>query len=95
MISYGTRKRRRPLVSLREHGRRTKISRESKQADIGISLPGTGEEPAAPVFVDGKKFTTLRGPRIAEEFQALLEQYVHKRFGEGTEKVTSSSSAAE
>jgi (E)-4-hydroxy-3-methylbut-2-enyl-diphosphate synthase len=53
---------------------------ESKHADIGISLPGTGETPAAPVFVDGVKTVTLRGPHIAEEFQALVESYVAKRF---------------
>jgi len=56
---------------------------ESKHADIGISLPGTGEEPAAPVFVDGEKKLTLRGPRIAEEFQELVENYVRNRFGNG------------
>ena len=54
---------------------------ESKHADIGISLPGTGEAPAAPVFIDGIKTTTLRGPRIAEEFQALVEDYVVRRYG--------------
>jgi (E)-4-hydroxy-3-methylbut-2-enyl-diphosphate synthase len=54
---------------------------ESKHADIGISLPGTGEAPAAPVFIDGVKTTTLRGPRIAEEFQALVEDYVVRRYG--------------
>jgi (E)-4-hydroxy-3-methylbut-2-enyl-diphosphate synthase len=54
---------------------------ESKHADIGISLPGTGETPAAPVFIDGEKALTLRGERIAEEFQALVEQYIAKRFG--------------
>ncbi len=54
---------------------------ESKHADIGISLPGTGEAPAAPVFVDGEKALTLRGERIAEEFQALVEDYIEKRFG--------------
>ena len=54
---------------------------ESKHADIGISLPGTGEAPAAPVFVDGIKAMTLRGPRIVEEFQALVEDYVVKRYG--------------
>jgi (E)-4-hydroxy-3-methylbut-2-enyl-diphosphate synthase len=56
---------------------------ESKHADIGISLPGTGETPVAPVFVDGEKTVTLRGPRIAEEFQALVEAYVTKRYGDG------------
>ena len=54
---------------------------ESKMADIGISLPGTGEQPAAPVFIDGKKAMTLRGPNIAEEFQDLVEEYIKNRFG--------------
>jgi (E)-4-hydroxy-3-methylbut-2-enyl-diphosphate synthase len=54
---------------------------ESKHADIGISLPGTGEQPAAPVFVDGVKTVTLRGPRIAAEFKTLVEDYVARRFG--------------
>ncbi len=54
---------------------------ESKHADIGISLPGTGEQPAAPVFIDGEKRLTLRGERIAEEFQALVEDYVERRYG--------------
>ena len=54
---------------------------ESKHADIGISLPGTGESPAAPVFVDGAKACTLRGERIAEEFQAMVAAYVERRFG--------------
>ncbi len=54
---------------------------ESKQADIGISLPGTGEAPAAPVFIDGEKRMTLRGDSIAQEFQAIVENYVEKRFG--------------
>ena len=56
---------------------------ESKHADIGISLPGTGEAPAAPVFVDGEKSVTLRGPKIAEEFHAMVEDYIEKRFGDG------------
>ncbi|MBV9244917.1 MAG: flavodoxin-dependent (E)-4-hydroxy-3-methylbut-2-enyl-diphosphate synthase [Methylobacteriaceae bacterium] len=56
---------------------------ESKHADIGISLPGTGEMPAAPVFIDGKKAMTLRGPTIAAEFKAIVEDYVEKRFGGG------------
>ena len=55
---------------------------ESKHADIGISLPGTGEQPAAPVFVDGKKAATLRGPAIAEDFRKMLADYVDKRFGQ-------------
>jgi (E)-4-hydroxy-3-methylbut-2-enyl-diphosphate synthase len=54
---------------------------ESKHADIGISLPGTGEKPVAPVFIDGKKAYTLRGDRIAEEFQNILEEYVTGRYG--------------
>jgi (E)-4-hydroxy-3-methylbut-2-enyl-diphosphate synthase len=54
---------------------------ESKHADIGISLPGTGEQPAAPVFIDGRKAMTLRGPRIAEEFKEVVERYIAKRFG--------------
>jgi (E)-4-hydroxy-3-methylbut-2-enyl-diphosphate synthase len=56
---------------------------ESKHADIGISLPGTGETPAAPVFIDGKKARTLRGDNIAEEFQRLVHEYVEQRYGEG------------
>ena len=54
---------------------------ESKHADIGISLPGSGEAPAAPVFIDGEKRLTLRGDNIAQEFQALVENYIEKRFG--------------
>jgi (E)-4-hydroxy-3-methylbut-2-enyl-diphosphate synthase len=54
---------------------------ESKHADIGISLPGTGEEPAAPVFIDGRKALTLRGAQIAREFQDIVEDYVKSRYG--------------
>ena len=54
---------------------------ESKHADIGISLPGTGETPAAPVFVDGQKFRTLRGPTIAQDFKALVIDYIEQRYG--------------
>ena len=54
---------------------------ESKHADIGISLPGSGESPVAPVFIDGQRDITLKGDRIAEEFQALVERYVERRFG--------------
>ena len=54
---------------------------ESKHADIGISLPGTGESPAAPVFIDGEKALTLRGPNIAGEFRQLVQDYVVQRFG--------------
>jgi (E)-4-hydroxy-3-methylbut-2-enyl-diphosphate synthase len=66
---------------------------ESKQADIGISLPGTGEAPAAPVFVDGKKVLTLRGPNIASDFKQIVEDYIERRFGpaatgDGTQRQT-------
>ena len=54
---------------------------ESKHADIGISLPGTGEAPAAPVFIDGEKALTLRGDNIASEFHQLVESYIEKRYG--------------
>ena len=54
---------------------------ESKHADIGISLPGTGEAPAAPVYIDGEKRMTLRGDAIATEFQAVVENYIQQRFG--------------
>ncbi len=54
---------------------------ESKHADIGISLPGTGEAPSAPVFVDGKKTVTLRGDNIAAEFQQIVDNYIENRFG--------------
>ncbi len=57
---------------------------ESKHANIGISLPGTGEAPAAPVFVDGKKFRTLRGPTIAADFKALVTDYINQRYGAGS-----------
>jgi len=53
---------------------------ESKHADIGISLPGTGEQPAAPVFIDGRKALTLRGPNIASEFKQIVEDYIARRF---------------
>ena len=56
---------------------------ESKHADIGISLPGTGELPAAPVFIDGKKVKTLRGEDIADQFKTIVEDYVQNRWGEG------------
>jgi len=54
---------------------------ESKHADIGISLPGTGEAPTAPVFVDGKKVATLRGAGIAGEFKDMVSTYVETRYG--------------
>jgi (E)-4-hydroxy-3-methylbut-2-enyl-diphosphate synthase len=56
---------------------------ESKHADIGISLPGTGEAPAAPVFVEGKKVTTLRGPGAAAEFKQMVLDYIEQRYGNG------------
>jgi (E)-4-hydroxy-3-methylbut-2-enyl-diphosphate synthase len=56
---------------------------ESKHADIGISLPGTGEQPAAPVFIDGAKAATLRGPTLVADFKAIVEDYVARRFGGG------------
>jgi (E)-4-hydroxy-3-methylbut-2-enyl-diphosphate synthase len=64
---------------------------ESKHADIGISLPGTGETPSAPIFVDGEKVTTLRGPGIADEFKQMVIDYIENRFGTGSK---SSSDAA-
>jgi (E)-4-hydroxy-3-methylbut-2-enyl-diphosphate synthase len=54
---------------------------ESKHADIGISLPGTGEQPTAPVFIDGKKAATLRGPTLAADFQAMVVDYIERRYG--------------
>jgi len=54
---------------------------ESRHANIGISLPGTGEAPAAPVFVDGEKTVTLRGDNIANEFLAIIDDYVERRYG--------------
>jgi (E)-4-hydroxy-3-methylbut-2-enyl-diphosphate synthase len=59
---------------------------ESKHADIGISLPGTGEVPVAPVYVDGRKTVTLKGERIAEEFQAIVEKYVAEKYVAGTQR---------
>ena len=60
---------------------------ESKHADIGISLPGTGEAPAAPVFIDGEKRMTLRGDSIAQDFQKLVETYIENRFGQPSSAV--------
>ena len=57
---------------------------ESKHADIGISLPGSGEAPAAPVYIDGEKSVTLRGDNIAQEFHAIVENYIEKRFGKAS-----------
>ncbi len=59
---------------------------ESKLANIGISLPGSGEKPVAPVFVDGEKTVTLKGERIAEEFQAMVEDYVRSHYAPGMER---------
>ncbi len=56
---------------------------ESKHADIGISLPGTGEQPTAPVFIDGKKAATLRGPTLAADFKQMVLDYIERRFGAG------------
>jgi len=60
---------------------------ESKHADIGISLPGSGENPVAPVYVDGEKTVTLKGARIAEEFQQIVERYVERRYGRAPAEV--------
>src|SRR6266566_557381 len=68
---------------------------ESKHADIGISLPGTGEAPAAPVFVDGKKFRTLRGPTIAADFKALVIDYINQRYGSDAKPTADGVTAAE
>ena len=58
---------------------------ESKHANLGISLPGTGERPVAPVYEDGEKTVTLKGERIAEEFQELVERYVERRYARKAE----------
>ena len=63
---------------------------ESKLADIGISLPGSGERPVAPVYIDGKKAVTLKGARIAEEFEALVEEYVKKNYAAGSARKSKS-----
>jgi (E)-4-hydroxy-3-methylbut-2-enyl-diphosphate synthase len=60
---------------------------ESKHADIGISLPGTGESPAAPVFVDGQKFKTLRGDNIVSEFEQIVQEYVDRRYGQDAKEI--------
>ncbi|MCB1483783.1 MAG: flavodoxin-dependent (E)-4-hydroxy-3-methylbut-2-enyl-diphosphate synthase, partial [Hyphomicrobiaceae bacterium] len=67
---------------------------ESKHADVGISLPGTGEQPAAPVFIDGKKAMTLRGPNIAAEFKQIVEDYIEQRFGAGAKSANRGEGAA-
>ena len=63
---------------------------ESKHADIGISLPGTGETPTAPVFIDGKKAATLRGPTVASDFKQMVIDYIENRYGVAKERVTES-----
>ena len=60
---------------------------ESKHADIGISLPGTGEEPKAPVYVDGRLMTTLKGPTIVNDFVRILDEYLEARFGTMTSDI--------
>jgi hypothetical protein len=67
----------------RRHGLHVNGPGEFKHANIGISLPGTTEAPAAPVFVDGKKFRTLHRPTIAAGFKALLIDYIDQRYGDG------------
>ncbi len=67
---------------------------ESKHANIGISLPGTGERPVAPVYVDGQKTVTLKGDHIAEEFQALVEEYVQQRFSATADTAVAMTEAA-
>ena len=59
---------------------------ESASADIGISLPGRGESPVAPVYADGAKIAALKGETMAEDFERLIEQYVERRYGSGAEK---------
>jgi (E)-4-hydroxy-3-methylbut-2-enyl-diphosphate synthase len=67
---------------------------ESKHAHIGISLPGTGEAPAAPVFIDGEKAMTLRGEGIAQEFHKIVETYIERRYGQGSASPLTSAAAA-
>ena len=68
---------------------------ESKHANIGISLPGTFEEPKAPVFVDGRLMTTLRGDHIVKEFIHILDEYVETRYGAASASASSAESKAE
>jgi (E)-4-hydroxy-3-methylbut-2-enyl-diphosphate synthase len=63
---------------------------ESKLANIGISLPGNGEKPVAPVYVDGEKTVTLKGEHIAEEFKAIVDDYVKTRYAPGAERPSKS-----
>ncbi|WP_347554305.1 flavodoxin-dependent (E)-4-hydroxy-3-methylbut-2-enyl-diphosphate synthase [Robbsia sp. KACC 23696] len=67
---------------------------ESKHANIGISLPGSGESPAAPVFIDGEKVKTLRGDRIAEEFQIIVDEYVARKYGANADGANAAAKAA-
>ena len=67
---------------------------ESKHANIGISLPGSGENPVAPVFVDGVKTVTLKGDKIAEEFQGIVEQYVRDKYPAAANAAIAAKSAA-
>jgi (E)-4-hydroxy-3-methylbut-2-enyl-diphosphate synthase len=67
---------------------------ESKHANLGISLPGTGEAPVAPVFMDGEKYVTLRGDRIAEEFQEILRRYVEEHYGPGAGAAAATAAAS-
>ena len=66
---------------------------ESRHANIGISLPGSGETPVAPVYVDGVKTVTLKGATIAEDFQRIVDDYVVARYGAGREQTHSAASA--
>lgn len=67
---------------------------ESKHADIGISLPGTGERPVAPVYEDGEKTVTLKGEHVADEFKAIIERYVERRYGQGNSNTAGDASNA-
>ena len=67
---------------------------ESKLANIGISLPGSGEKPVAPVYVDGQKTVTLKGERIAEEFQAIVEEYVQAHYAPGVTREAAEATGA-
>ena len=66
---------------------------ESKHADIGISLPGTGEQPTAPVFIDGKKAATLRGPTLCDDFKQMVIDYIERRWGTAARAATELSNA--
>ncbi|MFO0120004.1 MAG: flavodoxin-dependent (E)-4-hydroxy-3-methylbut-2-enyl-diphosphate synthase, partial [Burkholderiales bacterium] len=66
---------------------------ESKHADIGISLPGADEAPVAPVFVDGQRTVTLKGDHIAQEFQAIVDDYVQRRYGQASSTASMGSAA--